>query len=328
MQPLPDRPINVGIVSAGTIASTVVGDMLLVSEDVSVRAVAARDLDRARQFADRFALPRAYGSYAELLADPEIDAVYIATVHSEHRAVAEAALKAGKHVLCEKPLTTSAVETAALIQLARERDLFLMEAVWTRCNPLIRQAVDMVRAGELGDLRLISADFGFHQDVDPQHRLFDPTVGGGAVLDLGVYPTHMAQAFAGGAPLRLVAAARTQASTGVDATSAALVMIGDHAEALLSCSVEVDLPQTLVVAGTTGTLIIPQYVRPTSMSLVRGDQRQEYFTTVIGAGYTFEISEFARCLRAGLPESPLVDWHATMEVADVVDGWLGLLPPA
>lgn len=328
MQPLPDRPVNVGIVSAGSIASTVVADMLLVSEDVSVRAVAARDLDRARQFADRFTLPRAYGSYAELLADPEIDAVYIATVHSEHRAVAEAALKAGKHVLCEKPLTTSAVETAALVELARERDLFLMEAVWTRCNPLIRQAADMVKAGELGELRLVSADFGFHQDVDPQHRLFNPAVGGGAVLDLGVYPAHMAQTFASGAPLRLVAAAGTRTSTGVDVNSSALVMIGDHAEGVLSCSLDVDLPQTLVVAGTTGTLIIPQYVRPTAMTLLRGEHRQEYFTNVIGAGYTFEISEFARCLRAGLPESPLVGWHATMEVAELVDGWLASLPAA
>ncbi|MGW2538669.1 Gfo/Idh/MocA family protein, partial [Streptomyces sp. NPDC001499] len=177
-----------GVLATGGIAARFTEDLLAMPDGAEVVAVASRTEASARAFAERFGIERAYGSWAELVADDAVDVVYVATPHSAHREAAGLALEAGKHVLCEKAFTLNAREARELAGLARERGLFLMEAMWTYCNPLVRRITELVRDGAIGEIRTVQADFGFAGTFGAEHRLRDPALGGGALLDLGVYP--------------------------------------------------------------------------------------------------------------------------------------------
>src|SRR5207248_244227 len=144
--------------------------------------------ESARAFADRYGIPRAHGSWADLAADPDVDIVYVATPHSAHHAAAALCLDAGKAVLCEKPLTLDAAQAEDLVRRAEANGVFFMEAMWTRCVPAILRMAEMLRAGVIGEPRLVTADFSVSFAADPEHRLRNPDLGGGALLDLGVYP--------------------------------------------------------------------------------------------------------------------------------------------
>ncbi len=186
-----------GVVSTGGIAEKFSRDLALVSDDAALVAVSSRSADRAQAFADEHGFARAYGSVAELAADPEVDVIYVASIHNDHLNAARTCLEAGKSVLVEKPLTLNAAESTELIEVARRSGQFLMEAVWTRVHPLIRQAVEIAASGELGEIRHVSAGFGFRFDGPDTHRLLDPAQGGGTILDMGVYPLHAVNLFLG-----------------------------------------------------------------------------------------------------------------------------------
>ena len=216
-QPLPeDRPVRVGVLGTGWIAATVTEDMLTLPDDFEVVAVGSRTQRAASAFADRFGIGQAYGSWAALAAS-DVDLVYVTTPHQAHLRAAELCLKAGKHVLCEKPLTDSALATRDLVECARAHDRFLMEAVWMRCQPLVQQALALVRAGRIGHLRHVRADLCFAADVPDDHRLLNPDLAGGAILDLGVYPLHAINLFTGTRTPVAVSASGWLARTGVDA---------------------------------------------------------------------------------------------------------------
>ncbi|MFP5283388.1 MAG: Gfo/Idh/MocA family protein, partial [Actinomycetes bacterium] len=254
-----------------------------------------------------------------------VDVVYVASVHSDHAASARLCLEAGKAVLVEKPMTVTSAEAAALVRLARDRGLFVMEAVWNRCNPLLRQAAELVAVGEVGSVRHVEATLGFAFEGEATHRLLDPAQAGGAILDLGVYPVHAAALFLG-EPARLTAAG-DHASTGVDAHAAALLTYPATADrplatASLACSLSATLPNRLEVLGTRGALRIDNFVKPTEMTLVRSGGGDETFITQLpGAGYTFEAQEVMRCLRAGEIQSPLVPWADTLGCLRTLDRW-------
>jgi predicted dehydrogenase len=188
--------IRWGVLATGGIAATFT-EALRSLPDAEVVAVGSRSPEGAKAFAERHGIPRAHGSWAELAADPEVDVVYVATPHSAHRAAAGLCLEAGKPVLCEKAFTINEREARELVELAQERGLFLMEAMWTYCNPLIRNLVALVADGVIGEVRQVSAHFGFPGDFEPGHRMRDPRQGGGALLDLGVYPVAFAQLLLG-----------------------------------------------------------------------------------------------------------------------------------
>ena len=214
---LTTRPVRWGILGAGGIASSLAADISRTDGHV-VAAVAARDADRAAEFARRYDAPRSFGSYDELYADDEVDVVYVATTHPFHREQALAAIEAGKPVLVEKPLTLDADGAREVFAAAAQAGVFAMEAMWMRTNPLVRQALDLVAGGELGEVRAVQADFAFALDYDPGHRLLDRDNGGGALLDLGIYPATFAWLFLG-APDR-VQVSGDLAPTGVDRTVA------------------------------------------------------------------------------------------------------------
>ena len=330
-----DTRIRWGILSTGHIASVLTRDLALHPDEVEVVAVGSRSLDKAEQFAGEHQIPRAYGSYAELAADPEVDVIYVASTHNDHLGSARLCLEAGKAVLVEKPLTVSAAETEELVDLAGERGVFLMEALWSRTNPLLRQAAQLVRAGELGAIRHVTASFGFAFDGDHTHRLLDPDQAGGAILDLGVYPVHGVNLFLG-EPDELYGFG-TLASTGVEAHAAALLTYDSTefrppATASITCTLEADLPSRLEVFCTEGSITLDNFLLPAEMTVTRGtgdDKEEETLVTQwAGGGYTFEIGEVNRCLRAGELESPLVPWRDTLSVARTLDRWLlSVFPP-
>lgn len=239
------RDLAWGIAATGGIARTV-GAVIAAEPGMRVAAVGSRDLGRARALATTLGAESAYGSYAELCADPAVDAVYVATPHAQHLEVAEAAIAAGKAVLCEKPLAATVADAERMVRLAREAGVFLMEAMWMRFNPLIR----MLKADpRFGEIRSVHASFGFALPYDPAHRLWAPELGGGALLDLGIYPFGLAQLFLGGAPeeLRITG---TPAPSGVDAEAGGVLLYSGGRRALVDCSLLGPYPNTASIIGT------------------------------------------------------------------------------
>ncbi|MFF5970145.1 Gfo/Idh/MocA family protein [Streptomyces sp. NPDC012769] len=307
-----------GVLATGGIAASFTAD-LLEMPDAEVVAVGSRSTASAKAFAERFGIPRAYGDWAELAADPDVDVVYVATPHSAHRAAVGLCLEAGRAVLCEKAFTLNAREAGELVALARERGLFLMEAMWMYCNPVVRELARLVADGAVGEIRTVHADFGLDGPFAPDHRLRDPAVGGGALLDLGVYPVSFAQLLLG-EPDR-VSADALLSPEGVDLNTGVLLGWDSGATALLSCSIVADTPLTASVTGTKGRIEVPRgFFYPEGFVLHRDGREPEEFT-VPGRrdSLQHEAAEVMRCLRAGATESPLVPLDGTLAVMRTLD---------
>jgi predicted dehydrogenase len=309
--------IRWGIVGPGSIAAKVVEDFAVV-EGARVVAVASRSSDRARDFAERHGIERAHGSYAGILADPDVDVLYVATPHSQHHAVALAALRAGKALLVEKAFTATTPGAAEIVDLAHETGVFVMEAMWTRFQPAVVALRDLVADGAIGEIRSVQADLGVTQEYDPAHRLFDPALGGGALLDLGVYVVSFAQMLLG-TPER-VTAAGSLAPTGVDAEASLLLAYGDGRSATLMTSLRNHLPGQARVFGTAGWIdVLPRFHHPSTIVLHRTGAEPETFTREpLGAGYAHELIEVNECLRAGRTESAVMPLADTLTVQTVL----------
>ncbi|GGS59140.1 MULTISPECIES: Gfo/Idh/MocA family protein [Actinokineospora] len=307
-----------GILGAGLIAGAVGAD-IAASPSSEVAAVGARDLDRARKLADRLGAPRAYGSYAELVADPDLDVVYVATTHAHHHEHALLAIEAGKNVLVEKAFTLTAMQAQEVVAAAAARDVFCMEAMWMRMNPLVRRALEMARGGSIGRVLSVTADHGQRFAYDPKHRLFDLDAGGGALLDLGVYPATFAWMFLG-APTG-VATTGHLSPTGSDATLAMQWSYDDDRHAHVACTTEAQTPCQATVIGTEGWLRVgtPLY-RPCELTVhTRGGGTEVLTEPLPGNGYGPQVAEVERCLRAGLAESPLVPLSETVAIMGLMD---------
>ena len=305
--------IRWGIVGPGRIAEGVVADLALV-EGARAVAVGSRSLDRAQAFAARHGIERPYGSYAELLADPDVDVVYVATPHAQHHAVALGALRAGKALLVEKSFTATPAGAAEVIDLARRTGVFTMEAMWTRFQPAVVALRELVADGAIGDVRTVQADLGIAREYDPADRLFDLALGGGALLDLGVYVVSFAQMLLGG-PQRVVAAGSLFPS-GVDAEASVLLDHGDGRTAALVTSLRQALPGSARVLGTGGWIeVLPRFHHPQTIVLHRDGTEPETITRAqTGTGYFHELVEVTECLRAGRTESAVMPLADTLAV--------------
>jgi predicted dehydrogenase len=307
-----------GIAATGRIARTV-GTLIAEHPSMRVAAVGSRDLSRAAGLAAELEAPAAYGSYAELVHDPQVQAVYVATPHAQHADVVEIALNAGKAVLCEKPLTHELAESTRLAHLSRSTGTFLMEAMWTRFNPLVQQLRAAVADGRLGEIRSLHASFGFPAPFDPQGRLWNPALGGGALLDLGIYTVDFARLLLGD-PTQ-VSARGSLSSTGVDAEEAVLLGWASGATALLDTSLLTTLPNTAIVIGSAGTAeLSPSFHAPTLLRFVHpGAAPEEHRLENRRAGMIGELEEVARCVADGVGHSevmPPEESIATMRVLD------------
>jgi predicted dehydrogenase len=313
-----DEPIRWGILGAGAIAAQVGADIAATPGNV-LHAVGAREAERAAAFAAAHGVGRSYGSYAELLADPDVDVVYIATTHGQHHDHALRALRAGKPILVEKAFTLNSAQAREVVAEARARQLFCMEAMWTRLNPLLRHAVDIARSGRIGDVVGFRGDLSRLFPYDPAHRLYDLAAGGGALLDLGVYPANVAWMFLGRPDV--VQATGSLSPTGSDVTSAMQWGYADGRVAQLYCSAAGESPFAALVTGTAGWLSIePRIHRPARLT-VHDRTGDEVIAAQDepGNGYALEVLEVQRCLRAGEQESPLVPLDDTVAILDVLD---------
>jgi predicted dehydrogenase len=312
-----ERPVRWGILSTGGIATSFVNDLRLLP-DAEVAAVGSRSTGAAEAFAARHEIPRAYGSWPDLAADPDVDVVYVATPHSGHYAATQECLSAGKAVLCEKPFTLDRATSADLIDQARKRGVFLMEAMWTRCNPAVLRAQELVADGAIGEVTTVIADFGVAGPFPPEHRMRAKALGGGALLDLGVYPVTIAHLFLG-APDHVTAWAHLT-DEGVDENTGIVFGYDSGAVAALTCGIVGATPVSATVTGTRGRIEFAPAFVPQGLTLHRPDAEPEAMPMPFpGLGYQYEAAEVQRCLRAGEVESPLVPHAITLEIMGLLD---------
>lgn len=315
------EPLRWGIISTGGIARTFVNDLQYTESGVAV-AVGSRTMEAANTFADRFNIAHRYGSYEELVSDPDVDAVYVGTPHPMHLANAKLALEHGKPVLVEKAFTMTAKEAIELIEVARAKNLFLMEAMWTRCLPHVAAVNELIAAGEIGDIVAVEADHGQHFDYDPASRWFSPELGGGALLDLGVYPVSFASMLLG-TPSRMVTMIDL-VPTGVDRQVSMIFGYDNGAQAYLNTTTDAKTPTTATISGTKARIEIDgDFYAPSAFSVITqaGEARRFEFATQ-GRGLHFEASEVARCIRNGLLESPLMPLDETVSIMKTMEAVL------
>jgi predicted dehydrogenase len=318
--PLSVPPIAWGFLGAGRIASVVADDVLAHTRQ-RLMAVASRTPERTRAFAGRFGIPRAYDSVDELLADDDIDAIYVNTPNSDHFASTKAALLAGKHVLVEKSFTLNRGQAQTLIELAAQRNLFLMEAMWTRFLPHQMRLRQMVADGEFGDVVTACADFGARNEMDAEDRFYSPDLGGGSLLDRGVYSVSWIVDLLG-LPGE-VQASGLLTQTGVDAHVAATLRYpARDAVAVAMSSIVAETPQIAWLAGTRArALVEPPFWRPSSLVIERGSDggTTHIEVAVPGTGYQFEFAEAAFRIANGETSSPVMPPEQTVAIMGLLD---------
>jgi len=310
--------IRWGILGTGKIARAF-ATALKDTEGAALAAVASRSTDSAQAFADEFGASAVYGSYQELADAPGIDIVYIATPHPLHAANAILLLNGGKAVLCEKPFTMNRREAEQVVALAREKKLFLMEAMWTRYLPALDEVRRVIASGEIGPVHQLIADFGFTATKDPAHRANNPDLGGGALLDLGIYPLSIASALLG--PVTSVQSQAQLGETGVDLQTSFLMQHQGGAMSISCCSFKARSPIELTVAGEHGHVRMnTRFHCATSVTVSTADgATRTVQTPFLGNGYVHEALEAQRCLRAGLLESPRMPLDETLALMGVLD---------
>lgn len=281
------KSFNWGILGTGNIASSMAAAMTLVPE-ARRAGVASRSHDKAKAFADRWGVAKAYGSYDALMADPEIDIIYVATPNACHKDNIMDALAAGKHVLCEKPMTLSEADSTACFDAAEAKGLVLVEALWTAFFPAMRKAVELVEAGTIGTPRHFAANFIAFRDPQSHPILFDPALGGGARNDLGIYPLAAALLLAG--PVVSASTRSVFGSTGVDEMTAMILEHENGVMSQLACGFRVDLPIALRLSGDKGSLEISETFHcPQRVSIQIGGAWTHHDLPSLGTGYAHEV---------------------------------------
>lgn len=318
-----------GILGTGGIAHAF-ATALMETPGVTLAAIGSRSVDSAEKFGREFGSPAAYGSYQALCDAPGVDIIYIGTPHPVHAENAIMALTGGKAVLCEKPFAMNLRQAEKVVALAREKKLFLMEAMWTRFMPALAELRRIVASGEIGPPRQLHADFGFNAPSDPAHRVNNRQLGGGALLDLGIYPLSIAMAIMG--PVKQVQALAEMSATGVDAQTGFNLLHEGGGMSVCSCSLLAKTPDELTVSGPLGRVRMDaMFHRSPSLTVTLATgQARVVPTPWLGNGYVHEAIEASRCVRAGLTESPgmtLDDTLALMRLLDTIRAQIGLAYP-
>jgi predicted dehydrogenase len=319
-------PTRWGIAGLGRIAHLVAGDFPHVP-DAELVAAASRSVDRAEEFARRHGASRWYGSYGELMADSEVDVVYVATPHPQHHAIALAAIRAGKAVLVEKAFTSTLAGAEEIVAEARARGVFAMEAMWTRFQPAVVRTRELLAQGAIGSLVSVQAELGIAREFEPSDRLFAPELGGGALLDLGVYVVSLAQMVLG--TPQSVSVVGGFEPNGVESAATLLLGWENGRSATLTTSLHSPMPGSARIFGGEGWLELPpRFHHPTRVVLHReGDAPREETHPPFGGGYSHELIEVTQGVRAGETESkvmPLDDTLAVMSVLEQAGRQLGL----
>lgn len=325
LDPRDAPPLRWGVLGAGYIAGSF-ADAVAAHTAGTVLAVGSREVAKAVKFAAEHGIDRAYGSYEELVADPDVDAIYVATPHSHHHDHALLAIGAGKHVLVEKAFTRNAAEARAVIQAARGAGVFAMEAMLTRHLPHVAAIREIIARGDIGDLREVRAGFDVEVTFDAQHRMFDADLAGGALLDLGIYPLAFAVDLLGSPDE--VRATGLLTSTGVDAQETIVLRYGNEALATLTTSIRTSAPNTATIVGSAGRIeVAERYLMPTTFTVTGADgiaveydgRVRDASGELLAEGKQYEAAEVARCVAAGLTESPRMTLDESLELMEIMD---------
>ncbi len=306
-----------GMIGCGNIANSLamaIGSLI----DHQLIAVAARDLVRAKVFAEKYNVPLAYGSYTEMLENPDVDVVYISTLHHLHREHALLALKHGKHVLCEKPLGINPAETFDMIEMAKRTGLFFMEAMWTRFLPTMKVVRELVSSGKVGEVKSLSANFGYVATTGDLGRHLNPELSGGALLDVGIYPLAFAQMVLG-CDLNLLSSKMTMTPAGVDGTTSFVLSDNYGRVATLDCSVICKTNQSAEIVCDNATIQLPEFWHGTDVVVNFKDGTEDcYHIDYEPNGYVYEVQHVKECMDNRLVQSEIMPHAHTLKLAEIM----------
>ena len=323
---------NWGILAPGNIARSFATALNGV-ENAKLHSVASRNIDRAHSFAKEFNVATVAPSYAALIADPDVDIIYIATPHNLHAEQSIACLKAGKAVLCEKPMTVNLEEAQSVIATAELQQQFYMEAVWTRFLPIYRKIQAWIDEGKIGEVEMVQASFGFAIPFDEQSRIFNAELAGGCLLDMGIYPITFAQLILANSPEKnpdqvmvpsSIAALGHVGKTGVDERTGIVLKYPDGKIATLNSSLKTSTSGDAWVFGSKGNIHVPAFWSAQSATLFTGNRLPYTESDTVQClhevnGYEYEIIETQRCLEKGLLQSPTMSWNKSLSMMQVMD---------
>jgi predicted dehydrogenase len=312
------KPIRWGILGTGWIANEFAQGLAQLV-DAELVAVGSRTLESAQRFGERYNAPHRHASYEALAGDPDVDVIYVATPNPLHRKHSLLCLEAGKPVLCEKPFALNAREAAEMIEVAREKKIFLMEAMWSRFFPLMAKVRTLLADGVIGEVQMLVANLCFRFDFDPSDRRYALDLGGGALLDLGVYPISFASMIMG-PPARITTLAHLGA-TGVDEQAGIVFSYDQGQVSTLHTSLRVDSPVEAILMGDRGQIRIePWWIRPDTLTLsVNGQETTTIEMPFEGNGYQFEAAAVMDCLRANRLECDLMPLDETLSIVQTMD---------
>lgn len=308
-----------GILGPGKIAEKF-ASALRYTEGAEVFAVASRDWDRANQFAGRYGATRVYDDYRKLAEDPEIDIIYVATPHAFHCEHSVLCLEHQKPVLCEKPLALSTNQVIKMVSKAQQQQTFFMEGMWSRCMPYAKKVMELVNNDVIGPVQYVRADFGFNTPFDPGGRLFNPDLGGGSLLDVGIYPLYLVTMLLG-EPSRIQSVGRLSA-TGADEYCNVQLQYAGGQTANIFSSIVMQTPVTAEIIGTKGRIEIPApWYKTDRFSVIMGfnESRQEFAFPHEHNGFEHEIREVTACLGNGLTECPVMPHSFSLQLSRIMD---------
>lgn len=309
--------IKWGIIGLGNIANQFANDLMLL-EDAELTAVASRDLAKANDFAQKFNCTKAYDSYEALFADEEVEIIYIATPHNSHTTLSIKALENGKHVLCEKPMALSYSDAIRMIEASKKNNRFFMEAFWTRFNPSVKEVLQQVRNGVIGDIKYINADFAFRGSETENQRLFDKNLGGGALFDIGVYPLFLSYILLG-KPNEIVAKAIMHKND-IDLQTS-MILQYESAQSILHASIVSNSDMKAVIAGSKGRIELnsPWFVADGYSLFINEEKEAVISLPVLGKGYSHEIIECHNCIRNNQIESKYWSHQNSLDLSGIVE---------
>ncbi len=312
--------IKWGIIGTGMISSNFAAALNSL-DNTDMVAVASRDLNKAKEFANRFRIKKAYGSYEELVMDPEIDVIYIGTPHTEHKNNSELCITHGKAVLCEKPITINQKDTQYLISLAKEYNVFLMVAMWTKFLPTTKVVKKWIQKKLIGEIKYMNISFGFKAEYDVNSRLYNPKFAGGALLDVGIYPITYAIHMMDGLPDQVTGRAYIGKSN-VDEMNVIIFQYKEGAMADLSSAISADTGRDAVIIGDKGKIVVPNFFMAESAELYdsSGKLVDSFLSPFSENGYEYEAEEVNQCLREGKKESAVIPHRDMLDIMKLLDG--------
>jgi len=309
--------INWGIIAPGKIAKKFATAIQGVN-GATLYSVASRDVNRAQAFADQYAVETVARDYQALIADPKVDVIYIASPHTFHTEQSIACLSAGKPVLCEKPMSINSKQAKSVFDAAKNNNTFYMEAVWTRFMPMLAEVRAIIDSGRIGDIQTAQASFGIDAPFSPQHRLYDPMLAGGALLDVGIYTITFAQWLMQTSPTQITAAAQL-GETGIDERTAVILRYPEGQLLTLNAAINSKSNHEAWIFGSKGQIKLSAFWQCQEVTIHTDGKRESIKIPHRINGYEGEIEEVNRCLRASKIESDIFPWCESLAVMQIMD---------